>query len=391
MLKRAIVLGGGGSKGAYQIGAWRALRELGVDYHIITGTSIGACNGALMVQGDYERALELWQSIDIDKVVLNGLNLRADISYYMEHSDRLFGFLKTYTSNKGMDTTPFVNLLGRFIDTERFFASRVDYGLVSVRFPSMQPILKCKDSLPKAQLRDWIMASCSCFPAFPIYEIAGEGYIDGGYYDNLPISLAFRLGAQEVIAIALNPKPHAYTNHPFVRCIQPRERLGGMLDFDSDMIHTHIGLGYLDTLKSFGRLVGRDFSFVAQDLGVFVSAFGRALGEILSYELRAHTPQMLDKLLTPTPLYERILELLGARENHTITLALIESQMHLHRYNLLETYHLAEILSTLADKSKAYLHARGIPLEGTLTNAESLDNEALLALVFCAFMRQVAI
>ena len=60
MLKRAIVLGGGGSKGAYQIGAWRALRELGVDYHIITGTSIGACNGALMVQGDYERALELW-------------------------------------------------------------------------------------------------------------------------------------------------------------------------------------------------------------------------------------------------------------------------------------------------------------------------------------------
>ena len=124
---------------------------------------------------------------------------------------------------------------------------------------------------------------------------------------------------------------------------------------------------------------------------MFVSAFGRALGEILSYELRAHTPQMLDKLLTPTPLYERILELLGARENHTITLALIESQMHLHRYNLLETYHLAEILSTLADKSRAYLHARGIPLEGTLTNTESLDDEALLALVFCAFMRQVAI
>lgn len=388
-MKCAIVLGGGGSKGAYQIGAWRALRELGIDYEIITGTSIGACNGALMVQGDYDRALELWQSIDIDQVVLNGLNLRTDLTYYMEHSNKLLDFFKTYTNNKGMDTTPFANLLKRFIDRDRFFASSVDYGLVSVKFPSMQPTLKCKDSIPKAQLQDWIMASCSCFPAFPIYEIEGEGYIDGGYYDNLPISLAFSLGAQEIIAIALNPKPHAYTNHPFVRCIQPRERLGGMLDFDSDMIRTHIQLGYLDTLKNFGRVIGQDFSFTAQDLRPYSEAFGCALAQILYNELNAHMPQILDRLLTPTPVYQRILELLGARENHTITLALIESQMHLHRYDPLTIYHLTEILPALTDKSKAYLHTRGIPKDmiNTLANIDSLDDEALLALVFCALSR----
>lgn len=383
-MKRAIVLGGGGSKGAYQIGAWRALRELGIEYDIITGTSIGACNGALMVQRDYERALELWQSIDIDKVVLNGLNLRTDLSYYMEHSDKLLGFLKTYTNNKGMDTTPFVNLLGRFIDRERFFASSVDYGLVSVRFPSMQPILKCKDSIPKAQLQDWIMASCSCFPAFPIYEIEGEGYIDGGYYDNLPISLAFRLGAQEIIAIALNPKPHAYTNHPLVRCIQPRERLGGMLDFDSDMIRTHIQLGYLDTLKSFGFLVGRDFGFFKEDIQSYSEAFGRVLAQILCYEIGAHTPQILDKFLTITPLCERILNLLDARESHSATLALIESQMRLHSYDVLEMYHITEVLPKLADKSKMYLRTRNIPLNvaRNLANMDNLDDEALLAMVF---------
>ncbi|PAU99612.1 hypothetical protein B9T66_06695 [Helicobacter sp. TUL] len=381
-MKRAIVLGGGGSKGAYQIGAWKALRELGIEYDIVTGTSIGACNGALMVQGDYDRAFELWQSIDIDKVVLNGLNLRTDLNYYMEHSDKLLGFLKTYTSNKGMDTTPLLNLLGHFIDADRFFASSVDYGLVSVRFPSMQPVQKQKDSIPKAQLQDWIMASCSCFPAFPIYEIDGEGYIDGGYYDNLPISLAFRLGAQEVIAIALNPKPHAYTNHPFVRCIQPKERLGGMLDFDATAIREQFELGYVDTLKSFGRLIGRDFNFFLDDMTTYTQGFAFALAEILRYELSTHTPQMLDRLVTQTPLYQRIIDLLTIDEDIPTILSLIESQMHLHAYKSTKIYHLTEIVPELVKKTQTYLLARGLGGMTHMYDMEHLDDEALLAAIF---------
>ena len=49
---RAIVLAGGGARGAYEMGAWRALRELGVEYQMVLGTSIGAINGVMMVQGD---------------------------------------------------------------------------------------------------------------------------------------------------------------------------------------------------------------------------------------------------------------------------------------------------------------------------------------------------
>ena len=105
-MKMAIVLGGGGSKGAYQIGAWRALKELGIKYDIITGTSIGAFNGAMIVQGDFEKALALWREIDIDKVILNGLNLRTDFNYYKQNSDKLIPFLKSYANHKGMDITP---------------------------------------------------------------------------------------------------------------------------------------------------------------------------------------------------------------------------------------------------------------------------------------------
>ena len=54
--KRALTLCGGGAKGAYEIGAVRALYELGETFDIITGTSIGALTGAMLVQGDAESA-----------------------------------------------------------------------------------------------------------------------------------------------------------------------------------------------------------------------------------------------------------------------------------------------------------------------------------------------
>jgi NTE family protein len=68
-----IVLEGGGARGAYQVGAWKALRELGIDYQGVAGTSVGALNGAMMVQGDFNKTLEVWSDITPSKVVnING-------------------------------------------------------------------------------------------------------------------------------------------------------------------------------------------------------------------------------------------------------------------------------------------------------------------------------
>ena len=69
MGKKAVGLGGGGSRGSYQIGVWKALRELGFDYEIVTGTSVGALNGALMVQKDYELAETMWQKLKTQDVM----------------------------------------------------------------------------------------------------------------------------------------------------------------------------------------------------------------------------------------------------------------------------------------------------------------------------------
>ena len=59
-MKQALVLSGGGARGAYQIGVWKALEELNIKCNIVTGASIGSINGALYTQGALKEAEKLW-------------------------------------------------------------------------------------------------------------------------------------------------------------------------------------------------------------------------------------------------------------------------------------------------------------------------------------------
>ena len=66
MEKVGIVLSGGGARGSYQIGVWKALNKLKIKYDIVTGTSVGALNGLLFVQKDYKKAYKIWKNIGYD-------------------------------------------------------------------------------------------------------------------------------------------------------------------------------------------------------------------------------------------------------------------------------------------------------------------------------------
>ena len=59
MKKTALVLSGGGSRGAYEIGVWKALKKLRIRIHMAFGTSVGAINSAMVVQKDLKLAEEL--------------------------------------------------------------------------------------------------------------------------------------------------------------------------------------------------------------------------------------------------------------------------------------------------------------------------------------------
>ena len=64
-----LVLDGGGARGAYQIGAWKALAEAGVRIRGIAGTSVGALNGALICMGDVKKAEHIWDEMTFSKVM----------------------------------------------------------------------------------------------------------------------------------------------------------------------------------------------------------------------------------------------------------------------------------------------------------------------------------
>ena len=86
----------------------------------------------------------------------------------------------------------------------------------------------------KGRGKDWLIASASAYPAFPVKEVDGEEYIDGGYYDNFPIDYALRYGSDEIVGIELNEKPlhPMYENKSSITIIRPHAPLYSFLDFD---------------------------------------------------------------------------------------------------------------------------------------------------------------
>ncbi|MBR1811813.1 MAG: patatin-like phospholipase family protein [Clostridia bacterium] len=261
-MRRAIVFGGGGSKGAYQYGAWKALRELGQEFDIAVGTSIGAINAGFYVQDDFEHAGELWTAMNLDMVMKNGINLEKSFSFIYDQRENILPMLKTYFKDgPGADITPFLACIDSFANEEKFFASPIDYGLITVRYPDMQPLEILKKDIAPGYFAKWVCASCACFPAFPRYEIDGKYYLDGGYYDNLPIATAMKMGAEEVVVLDLHTEPihPAYQRHPYVKYLLPSRDLGSFLCFTRDVLDGLIDTGYLDTLRAFGKLGGSSY------------------------------------------------------------------------------------------------------------------------------------
>lgn len=266
-MRRAIALCGGGTKGAYELGVWRALKELDIDYQIVTGTSIGSITGALMVTRDYDMACELWDTITLEDVMKDGVNLTTTIEGMYNQREQIRPFLKKYVKNKGADISPFIEFIDRMIDEDKVRQSDIDFGLVTVQVSSLKSMELTKEEIPNGKLKDFIMASSSIFPVFPMHKIDGETYLDGCYYDNLPIDLALKMGADEVIAIDLhtNPSHPNYVNKPYVTYIKPSRSLGTMLNFERQILDDNIQLGYYDAMKVFGCMMGDKYQFYGED------------------------------------------------------------------------------------------------------------------------------
>ena len=260
-MKRAIVLSGGGARGAYQMGFWKAIRELKIDYQIVTGTSIGALNGLLMVQKNFYKAYKMWYFMDYDMV----LDDKIDAKYETISGKRKIIMKYAKGAMKGgLNVTSLEKTIKSAFNPRLFFQSDIDYGLITVKFPSLEPIMMTKDKMTDENAVDYFLASAACFPAFKMKSIGSQKYIDGGFYDNLPINLAIKMGAEEVIAVDLkavgNVKKVDNKNIK-ITTISPRCEIGNFLVMEKEQARRAIKYGYNDTMKTFKVLEGDKYTF----------------------------------------------------------------------------------------------------------------------------------
>ncbi len=252
-VKRAVVLSGGGTKGAYELGVWRALRELSIDYHIVTGTSIGSVNGALMSMGNFELADKVWREMVMNDLMADPPAEKSPLLQFLE----TFFLPPSQRPNKlitgAVDNTPFLTFIEKNVDADLLMNSDVDYGLVTVRARDRKPFLLTKKQMKKEEIKDYIIASSSVYPVFPMHKIGKDFFIDGMYHDNLPIELAISMGATELIVVDLHLKPQhpEYAGKSNVVYLTPSEDLGGILVFDKKIIEKNIEMGYSDAIRKF--------------------------------------------------------------------------------------------------------------------------------------------
>lgn len=255
MQKRGLILGGGGARGAYQIGVVKALYENGYEFDGFAGTSIGSVNAAVLAQCDFERSLELWEDISMDQVFYEDEIPLVEMAIINKFPDNVKNVFKTagktineIFDNKGFHTEKMREFLRTHIDEEKVRNSGKDFGLVTVSLTERKPYEVLLEDIPEGMLVNYIMASSSML-GFSPENIDGKTFLDGGIYRNCPTDLLLDKGYDDIIVIKIvGPKPFGGTGKANVKIICPSKSLGSMLHFDPDKSKERIELGYSDGL-----------------------------------------------------------------------------------------------------------------------------------------------
>ena len=284
--QKALVLAGGGARGSYQVGVWRALMELDWHPQIITGTSVGGLNGAMFVLDLYETARDMWLTIR-SRDVMELPEENADLS-------ALHQFLRRVVKEGGMDVTPLEEIVERVLDEDALRAAPIRFGIVTVEQRGLRPRELTLEDIPAGQVRDYLMASAACFPALRARQIDGVKFLDGGYSDNMPTGLAKTMGAEELVCVDLEG---VGITRPNLTGLPTRIRsyweLGDILHFDPDTAKRNMELGYYDTLRAFGRIRGCAYAVDSgADSSADAEAF-RAAFDAVQKEVREKYPVTL--------------------------------------------------------------------------------------------------
>lgn len=259
--KWAMVLAGGGGKGSYQIGVWKALREMDLEKNLIalSGSSVGALNAALISLGDYDNAEKIWNSIMPEQFLdINSSTITGPLENIVQRS-----LINGLCSRDGL-----IDIIDNHLDISKLPLARIP-AYVCVAWYSSDCV-DCLDEKPAAEYislsevdrydaKSLLLASSAMPYIYPPELIHDKIYRDGGLADNVPVLPMTCVGADKLIVVKLEPNDKVnsslYSHFKEVVEITPSREIGdlldGTLDFAARNVRFRMLLGYYDTLRAF--------------------------------------------------------------------------------------------------------------------------------------------
>lgn len=203
-LKVALVLGGGGAKGAAEVGVLKEIERAGVPIDYIVGTSIGSIVGGLYSAG--YRAQELdslfthqdWLTLFNDRKAKRGEKVSEIKGFGLMRGVGVLQFLDSLLTVKDAYRGP-----GQYPDSIDFDRMPIPYRAVACDVVRGQSVALAHGSLPLA-----MRASMAIPGVFKPVRLDSLRMLDGGLVNNLPVDVARAMGADIVIAIDLTQNKH---------------------------------------------------------------------------------------------------------------------------------------------------------------------------------------
>lgn len=206
--KVAVVLSGGGAKGAYEAGALASVVRKTKDIHVMTGASIGAINAAVFAW-EYEQTGDMIQAAETVKSTWSELGDLFTVSLWRIAGLALRSYWKTgnpLNFASAVDNTTIRRKLKELIpeDLKISDLKRIELAINATCLTDGKTVSFSRDN--DAYLYEAVLAS-SCIPLiFEAQSINGGSYVDGGVFNNTPLSDALAAQATDVFVVELKPK-----------------------------------------------------------------------------------------------------------------------------------------------------------------------------------------
>ncbi len=264
----ALVLSGGGARGAYEAGALKAIKEIGLNVKGVYGTSVGSLNGVFYVQGSVDELYKIWQNLSFESVM--ELPSTSSTNIFRLSLPKIYKVLLS----GGFNVSPLAFLISKYLNEEKVRKSGIDFGLVTIDISNFTPLELYLSNIPKGKLLDYLMASAN-YPLFKRWKIGNNVYIDGGFYNNAPVDMALKKGFKRVLLVNVSDIPIFLPKIPKnveFKVINPSGPIGSAMEFVPSQERIWEEMGYLDTMKFFGKFVGKRYYIYPSSKNILIDA-----------------------------------------------------------------------------------------------------------------------